>query len=193
MAFLRSIGADSGPVLQGRGLSLRLPADSDYAQWAELRQRSRDHLEPWEPEWADEELTRASFRRRLKHYQRDFRGELGYAFFLFRQHDGALMGGLTLSNIRRGVTQAATLGYWMGRPFAGRGWMSEAVITIRPFVFETLALHRLEAACIPSNIASLRVLEKCGFVREGYARRYLKINGLWQDHFLFALLADDPR
>jgi [ribosomal protein S5]-alanine N-acetyltransferase len=194
MAFLRVVAStDTGPVLKGNGLLLRCPTSGDYAQWAELRARSRDFLEPWEPSWTDDELSRTAFRRRIKHYQRDLREENGYAFFMFRRHDGALLGGLSLSNLRRGVTQSVTLGYWMGRPHAGRGWMTEAVRIMSPFVFDSLGLHRLEAACIPSNTASIRVLEKCGFVREGFARSYLKINGIWQDHFLFALIADHDR
>ncbi len=192
MAFLRAVaGADSGPVLHGDGLMLRMPHTGDYPAWAELRARSREFLVPWEPTWTDDELTRAAFKRRLKHYQRDFRDETGYAFFIHRQHDQALIGGVSLSNIRRGVTQSVTLGYWMGRPFAGRGWMTEAVSAVAPFVLNSLRLHRLEAACIPSNTASIRVLEKCGFTREGFARSYLKINGVWQDHYLYALIADD--
>ena len=130
----------------------------------------------------------AAFRRRLRRYAEDQRADQSYAFFLFRKSDDALIGGLTLANIRRGVAQAGSLGYWIGEPFARRGLMSGAVQALVPFAFGSLRLHRLEAACIPSNAASIRLLEKAGFVREGYAREYLCINGLWQDHLLFARL-----
>jgi [ribosomal protein S5]-alanine N-acetyltransferase len=194
MAFLRSVaGLESGPVLQGVGVALRPPIASDYVPWAELRAHSRDYLVPWEPSWSSDELTRAAYRRRLRHYQKDQRDETGYAFFVFREGDGALMGGLSLSNVRRGVTQSASLGYWLGLPYAGRGHMTAAVTALVPFVFGALALHRLEAACVPSNAASIRVMEKCGFEREGYARSYLKINGRWQDHYLFAMISDRRR
>jgi ribosomal-protein-alanine N-acetyltransferase len=166
---------------------------SDYSAWAELREQSRDFLVPWEPAWTSSELTRSSFRRRLKFYARDLREDLGYAFFLFDNQDDTLLGGLTLSNVRRGVTQACTLGYWIGAPFAGKGNMSAGVTAIIPFVFDTLRLHRLEAACLPNNEASLRLLERTGFKREGLARRFLKINGSWQDHITFALVEDDVR
>jgi len=99
---------------------------------------------------------------------------------------------LTLANIRRGVAQAGSLGYWMGAPFVRRGYMAAAVLALVPFAFSTLRLHRLEAACIPTNTASIRLLEKTGFSREGYAREYLCINGIWQDHVLYARLQDDP-
>ncbi len=191
MAFLRSVSQEAGPVIDSRRLYLRTPVASDYVPWAELRAVSRERLVPWEPAWSRDELTRSAFRRRLRHYQRDLRDETGYALFMFRREDNRMVGGVSLSNVRRGVTLAVTLGYWMGAPFHNRGYMSEAVDTVLPFVFGTLWLHRIEAACLPSNQSSIRVLEKCGFEREGLARRYLQINGVWQDHYLYAALAED--
>lgn len=192
MAFLRStIQAETPPELIGRSVVLRMPETRDYPEWSALRSMSRAHLEPWEPQWAADELTRSSFRRRLRRYQWEMQEDLGYAFLIFRREDRHLIGGVTLSNVRRGVSQASSIGYWMGRPFAGQGYMTDAVRTVSDYAFDTLALHRLEAACIPSNVASIRVLERAGFEREGLARRYLKINGAWQDHLLFALLATD--
>ena len=113
------------------------------------------------------------------------RTDQGYAFLVFRSSDNALVGGLTLANIRRGVAQAGSIGYWMGLPFMRQGYMIAAVRAVIPFAFCTLRLHRLEAACIPTNAASIRLLEKTGFMREGYAREYLCINGIWQDHLLY--------
>jgi ribosomal-protein-alanine N-acetyltransferase len=121
------------------------------------------------------------------------REDLGYAFLIFRRTDYALLGGLSISNVRRGVAQAASLGYWIGVTHVGQGHMTDAVKAVLPFAFVTLGLHRLEAACLPHNHASTRVLQKIGFAREGLARRYLKINGVWQDHDLFALLLEDTR
>jgi [ribosomal protein S5]-alanine N-acetyltransferase len=194
MAFLRSgLVGDVVPTVRGRGVWLRPPVVSDYAAWAELRSRSREHLRPWEPQWSHDELTRTAFRRRLRHYQLELREDLGYAFFIFAAGGDELLGGLTLSNVRRGITQAAAVGYWLGLPYIGRGYMTETVGAIIPFAFDELKLHRLEAACLPHNHASIRVLERNGFQREGLARRYLKIDGVWQDHLLFALLSDDPR
>ena len=194
MAFLRSgLIGDVLPFVQGQGVHLRPPAMADYAAWAELRNRSREHLMPWEPQWSRDELSRSAFRRRLRHYHREMKDDLGYALFIFRDVDGVLIGGLTLSNVRRGVTQAAALGYWLGAPHVRRGFMTEAVAAVTPFVFDELKLHRIEAACLPHNRASVRVLEQNGFQAEGLARRYLKIDGDWRDHLLFALLSDDPR
>ncbi|HET6320971.1 MAG TPA: GNAT family protein [Hyphomicrobium sp.] len=192
MAFLRSSSIPDGSItLRGRGVWLRAPSMGDYGPWAELRAASRDYLAPWEPIWQRDELSRSAFRRRVRHYQRESREDLGYAFLIFSDADDALLGGLTMSNVRRGVTQTAVLGYWIGKPFAGRGYMTEAVRAAVAFGFETLNLHRLEAATMPNNIASIRVLEHNGFRREGYARRLLRINGTWEDHVLHALVCDE--
>lgn len=194
MAFLRSVAPpETGPVVHGDKVYLRIPQMSDYPEWAELRAQSREFLTPWEPAWTSSELTRTSFRRRLKYYARDLKEDMGYAFFLFEKDDDTLLGGLTLSNVRRGVTQACTLGYWIGTPHAGQGYMTAGVSAVIPFVFDALSLHRLEAACLSHNAASMKLLERTGFTREGMARRYLKINGIWQDHVTFALLEDDIR
>ena len=192
MAFFRTVSlSDLLPEVSGDGVALRSPQMSDYAEWSELRERSRAFLTPWEPTWPADDLTRASFRRRIRRYFEDQRGDLAYPFFIFRRNDDALVGGLTLANVRRGCAQACTLGYWMGRDYAQRGYMTAAVRGVIPFAFGTLRLHRIEAACIPANTASIRLLERTGFQREGFARQYLCINGLWQDHLLFARIQDD--
>jgi ribosomal-protein-alanine N-acetyltransferase len=171
MAFFRSVSlSEMVPAIAGEGVVLRTPQAGDHAEWAELRGASRDFLTPWEPTWPADDLSRASFRRRIKRYSEDQRADLAYAFFVFRRLDNALVGGLTLANIRRGCAQAASLGYWMGAVYARQGYMTAAVNAVLPFSFATLRLHRVEAACIPTNAASVRLLEKTGFTREGFAR-----------------------
>ena len=191
MAFFRSSLNEQFPVIEGRGIFLRAPQMADYAEWAQLRAASRDFLTPWEPVWPSDDLSRAAFRRRLKRYAEEMRADQAYAFLLFRAGDEALAGGITLTNLRRGVAQAGSIGYWMGAQFARQGLMTAAVSVLAPFAFEHLRLHRLEAACIPTNAASIRLLEKTGFQREGYAREYLCINGVWADHVLYARLRSD--
>jgi len=187
MAFFRTINfSEPLPSIEGDGVVLRTPQMDDFEEWAALRDTSRDFLTPWEPTWPADDLTRAAFRRRIKRYAEDLRSDQGYAFLIARNSDGALVGGLTLANIRRGVAQAGSLGYWTGLPFVRQGYMTAAVRAVIPFAFGSLRLHRLEAACIPSNSGSIKLLEKTGFVREGYAREYLCINGTWQDHLLYA-------
>jgi len=191
--FMRGMIFPGGrePVLQGEGIFLRYPEMSDYPQWTKLRSESREFLSPWEPTWGTDELSRAAFRRRIRRYQREIRGDLAYPFLVFRKADNLLLGGCTLTNVRRGVTQSAAVGYWVGARYARQGYMYASLTAIRPFVFELLGLHRLEAACIPENEASRKLLLKVGFHEEGRARRYLQINGQWRDHILFALLEDD--
>jgi ribosomal-protein-alanine N-acetyltransferase len=192
MAFFRTVSlSEPTPAIAGEGVVLRVPQISDFAEWAALRAASRDFLTPWEPTWPADDLTRTSFRRRIRRYSEDQRSDLAYAFFVFRKHDDVLVGGLTLANIRRGCAQAGSLGYWMGAPYARRGLMTAAVNAVIPFAFSTLRLHRIEAACIPGNVASVRLLEKTGFRREGFARQYLCIDGAWQDHLLYARLNED--
>ena len=192
MAFFRTVNfSEVLPAVTGAGVTLRAPQSSDFAEWVALREASRQFLVPWEPVWPPDDLTRGAFRRRLKRYAEDQRGDLAYAFLIFRSEDNAMVGGLTLANIRRGVAQAGSIGYWIGAPFARKGYMTAAVRALIPYGFGTLRLHRLEAACIPGNSASVRLLEKTGFKREGYARSYLCINGTWQDHVLYARLKDD--
>jgi ribosomal-protein-alanine N-acetyltransferase len=191
MAFFRTLNfSDPLPSVGGEGVILRTPQVTDYSEWADLRELSRDFLTPWEPTWPTDDLSRSAFRRRIRRYAEDLRTDQSYAFLIVRSSDDTLVGGLTLANIRRGVAQAGSLGYWMGRPYARQGYMTAAVRAVIPFAFATLRLHRLEAACIPTNAASIRLLENTGFVREGYARDYLCINGIWQDHLLYGRLQD---
>lgn len=193
MAFLRTYAyLDAEPVVQYARVTLRAPVMGDYAQWAQLRSTSRTFLESWEPTWPRDDLTRSAFRQRVRRYNRDMRDDFAYAFFIFDHATADLVGGLTLSNVRRGVAQTASVGYWTGMPFSRRGYMTEALTAAVSFAFDSLRLHRIEAACLPDNEASRRLLLRTGFSEEGYARQYLKINGRWQDHLLFALLDTDP-
>lgn len=194
MAFLRSITrSEVAPLVIGQGVYLRGPTMGDYAEWAELRTRSRAFLTPWEPTWPADDLTRAAFRRRLRRYMRDVREDLAYPFLVFRDEDDALVGGVTVSNIHRGVQQSCTLGYWAGEVHSGNGYITSAVQALVPFIFDELHMHRVQAACLPENERSQVVLRKCGFTHEGIARGYLRIDGAWRDHVVFALLVDDRR
>ncbi|MBR1220986.1 GNAT family N-acetyltransferase [Bradyrhizobium sp. U87765 SZCCT0131] len=194
MALFRLPSSAPPPLApRGNGLLLRAPQMSDFPQWAQLREASRAFLTPWEPIWPSDDLTRSGFRRRIRRYEEDMAGDKAYPFLIFRENDGVLIGGVTLANVRRGIVQAGTIGYWIGEPFAGMGYMTGALRALLPSLFGELNLHRVDAACIPTNTASVRVLEKCGFAREGRARRYLCINGVWQDHYLFGLLNEDLR
>ncbi len=190
MALLDWINEATGSVVKGQGVTLRPPRASDHEAWASLRHTSHAYLQPWEPSWPEDDLTRAAFRRRLSIYAREMEAGNAWPFFIFADEDQALVGAITLSNVRRGVAESATLGYWIGRPLAGRGHATAAVRAMVVHAFDELNLHRVDAACVPTNLASRRVLEKAGFVLEGQARAYLKINGAWADHLLFGIVND---
>lgn len=191
MALRDWIGMDAG-TLDGGTVFLRPPRMSDHKAWAELRAASRDFLQPWEPTWPADDLTRAAFRRRLSLYARDRDLGLGHAFLAFESASGALVGGVNIRGITRGVAQSASIGYWAGLPYVRRGFTLAGVRAITRFAFDTLQLHRIEAACCTDNAASAALLRKAGFGEEGMARGYLKINGVWRDHLLFGMVADAP-
>lgn len=189
MALLDWITPESSLSLEGPGVRLRAPRWRDYQAWSDLRRQSRDFLQPWEPVWPKDDLERGAFRRRLAAYSREIDAGSAFPFLIFRQSDDVLVGGVTLSNLRRGVAQMATVGYWIGQPHAGQGYMTAALRPLTAFAFGGLGLHRVEAACLPENHASHRLLLKSGFTEEGLARAYLKINGNWRDHLLFGMVS----
>jgi [ribosomal protein S5]-alanine N-acetyltransferase len=189
MALFRFTTSEPEAIIRGHGIMMRRPRADDYEAWALLRAQSKDFLAPWEPVWPSDDLSRSGYRRRLKRYDDEIRLDHAYPFLIFTDDGKHLIGGLTLGQVRRGVAQSGTLGYWIGSPFAGKGYMTSAVTIILRYAFDTLKLHRVEAAVMPENLASLRVLEKAGFRHEGFAPDYLCIAGHWRDHILLGMLA----
>ena len=184
-ALRRGFRIESGRIY------LRPLRQSDWRDWAALREESREFLVPWEPTWSYDALSRGAFRRRVRAYDREWQQGTGYSLMLVRRDDEALLGGMTLTNLRRGVSQCASLGYWIGAHHARQSYMTEGIGGLLAFCFEDLGLHRVEAACLPGNAASKALLTRAGFREEGYAREYLRINGTWQNHLLFAILRDE--
>jgi ribosomal-protein-alanine N-acetyltransferase len=174
-------------------MTLRLPQHSDFRAWTALRAESRDFLVPWEPTWAEDHFSRKSFTNRVYWAARAERLGNALPVFLIRRADEALLGALTLDNIRRGPAQSGTLGYWIGQRHARQGLMREAIRAMVHHAFTELDLSRIEAACLPENVASRGVLEKSGFKYEGVAQSYLQINGRWRNHVLYACLRADRR
>lgn len=164
----------------GPRLGARPPVRADWRSWVELRRASLELHRPWEP-WPFREPDRQLFRAQLERQ----------AYLLIRLADGALVGQVNVNQIVRGPFQNGCLGYWIGAPHAGQGYMSEGVRLVVRECFTTLGLHRLEANIIPDNEASLRVIRKCGFRREGFSPRFLQIGGAWRDHERWALTVED--
>ena len=174
-------------------LSLRLPEHRDFREWAKLRHESKAFLSPWEPIWAPDHLSRASFTNRVYWSQRAVKNGNAVPLFVFHKEAGQLVGAITLDNIRRGPSQVGTIGYWVGQQYARQGFMSEAIIAMVTHAFGVLDLSRVESACLPNNLASRGVLEKAGFKYEGVAQSYIQINGRWRNHVLYAALRGDRR
>ncbi|MEP3639749.1 MAG: GNAT family protein [Paracoccaceae bacterium] len=174
-------------------MTLRPPVHSDFRTWAALRQSSFEHLTPWEPSWAADHLSRKAFTNRVYWAQRSISNGTAMPLFLIRRNDQALLGAITLDNIRRGPAQSGTLGYWTGAAFSRQGFMREAIHAVVHHAFTRLDLSRIEAACLPENTPSRGLLEKSTFKYEGVAQSYLQIDGRWRTHVLYASLRSDRR
>ena len=174
-------------------LSLRPPMHSDFRSWTALRKASHDFLQPWEPTWASDHLTRRSFTNRVYWAQRAIANGTAIPLFLIRREDDQLLGAITLDHIRRGPAQAGTTGYWIAERYARGGYMSEALKAVVHHAFHRLDLSRIEAGCLPENTPSRKLLESCGYKYEGVAQSYLQINGRWRNHVLYANLRSDRR
>ncbi|MDR3424558.1 MAG: GNAT family protein [Alphaproteobacteria bacterium] len=173
--------------LIGARVTLRMAESEDWRAWHALRDLSRDHLTPWEPEWPPHALSYGFYCSLLRRHWREWQSGKAYAFVILL-HDAprpVFVGGITLSDVQFANAQKGTIGYWIGKPYAGQGLMTEAVGLISDFAFNHLGLQRLEASCMPKNEASKTVLLRAGFEQEGYAKAYLQINGKREDHLLW--------
>lgn len=172
---------------------LRPPVHADFHHWSGLRRESADFLQPWEPSWSADHLTRKGFVNRVYWANRSIAQGTALPLFLTRRMDARVLGAITLDNIRRGPAQAGTIGYWIGEEFARHGYMREALTALVHHAFDVLDLSRIESACLPENRASRALLESCGYKYEGVAQSYLQINGRWRNHVLYAILRHDRR
>jgi [ribosomal protein S5]-alanine N-acetyltransferase len=166
----------------------------DWPAWRDVRVRSKDWLEPWEPHGEhgapDPVQSADAFRARCGAWDRQRHFDSAYGFGIFL-HDGRLVGEVSIGSLQRGPFQSANVGYWIDEPHAGRGYMPEAVALILRYAFEELRLHRIEAAVVPRNKSSRRVAEKLGLRDEGTSERFLQIRGVWEDHVRYAITAED--
>ncbi len=178
-------------MLRTERLELRIPQPDDFAEWARLRRGSEAFLQPWEPAWPRDHLSNRAFRRRVRWARVEAEGSRAFSFLIFARKPLQMVGGITLSNIRRGPSQCGTLGYWVGQDHARHGYMTEATEAVVEYAFDELRLTRLEAACLEENAASRALLAACGFRFEGVARSYLEVDGIVRDHLLFARVAGD--
>tara|TARA_E500000178_G_scaffold353920_1_gene421210 strand:+ start:918 stop:1505 length:588 start_codon:yes stop_codon:yes gene_type:complete len=177
--------------LTGQRVFLRPPKRRDALKWQKLRMASKSFLVPWEPAWDASSCSRRAFIRYFKSSNYLANMDRAYSFLIFKSDDKSLLGGINIGNIRRGVAQSASIGYWIGINHARNGYMKEALKLLIPWLFVDLRLNRLEAATLEDNVASRNLLKNIGFKKEGILRKYLKINGSWKDHVLYGLLESD--
>jgi [ribosomal protein S5]-alanine N-acetyltransferase len=162
-----------------------MPRRSDRAAWQELIRTSRPFFAGW--------VNTTATARVYAAYLRQAAQPSAACRLIWRRQDGALIGAINLTGIIRGSFQSGYLGYYTGARYAGQGYMTEALELMLSLAFRQLRLHRVEANIQPGNDASIRLVQRAGFQREGYSRRYLKIGGRWRDHERWALLVDDWR
>ncbi len=195
MMFLKTDSArkaafDKKIILQSQHVFLRAPCLQDYAEWSHLRAKNKNFLKPYEPQWAADSLEKSAFARRLKKQAEEVELDRGRFFLIFNKQNESMVGGININDIRYSIQQCATLGYWLAEDHQGKGYMKEAAQAVIEYSFNTLNLNRLNAACLPDNDRSINLLKSLGFMEEGFAPRYLKINNQWQDHRLFGLCRD---
>lgn len=181
------------PIAQSDRVILRYPIESDRDEFVALRQSSRVHLEPWDPIPPSglDLYSSAAFDRELETHNT----EREQRWLIIERATNAIAGRIALTNIERGVFQNGRFGYWIGAEFQGKGLMSEAMSLIiahcfRPITVSGLGLHRVCANIMPTNIRSRALLERLGFTKEGYSKKYLQIRGTWEDHERWALTTE---
>jgi len=180
-------------TLFGRRILLRPIVAADFSAWREVRRRNVDWLTKWEAQRVqgqpDIVEDRDAFAVRCSARQRERQLGTGYGYGIFV--DGELAGEINLTAVQRGPFQSAYVGYWIDEKHAGNGYMPEALIVLSQFAFDELHLHRIQISIIPRNAASRRVVEKLGIRDEGVAKRYLEINGIWEDHIRYAITVEE--
>ena len=172
-------------------VAIRPYRSSDAGRLTVARIRNRDFLQPYEPLRSEGFFTAEGQREWIGHTLEDARFDHAYAFGVFDPETGAVLGHVALSNVSRGGWQNATIGYWVDQGHNGMGLATSAVRFAVAFAFDEVRLHRVQGAVMPRNIASVRVLTKNGFRHEGSALRYLQINGVWEDHDIYAITKED--
>jgi [ribosomal protein S5]-alanine N-acetyltransferase len=166
----------------------RLVTPDDASELAQLLQRNRDFLAPWEPARGSDYFTEAG--QRIAIQDALFEHGQGRNLPLVIVDEAGILGRITLNGIVRGAFQSCSVGYWVSQTAGGRGVATAALKQVISIAFGELGLHRIQAETLPDNVASQKVLERNGFVRIGMAPAYLKIAGRWQDFILYQLTND---
>jgi ribosomal-protein-alanine N-acetyltransferase len=179
------------PQYQGNRIYLRQWQPQDAVALLAYRLENRSFLQPFEPAQHNDQFTSQFAEQKIEQWIDESVSDIGYAFGIFLKESDLLVGTIHLNRVIRGPLFNCLVGYSMAQRFNGQGLMTEAVGISLTIAFGPLGLHRVEAGVMPRNIGSMRILEKNGFRQEGLFRKYLRINGEWEDHAVFAILAED--
>jgi len=173
----------------GKRVHLRYPVPNDHDEYLALKRASKAFHQPWEPlpRPGSDPYGSAAFDKMLASAS----SERKRCFLVVKNTEPKIVGVVNLSEISRGCFQNCFMGYWVGQPYRGHGFMTEALRLAVDYLFDDLDLHRVEANIIPSNAASIALIKRLGFRLEGLSQRYLKINGEWQDHERWALTREE--
>ncbi|MCG3125145.1 MAG: hypothetical protein GIKADHBN_03677 [Phycisphaerales bacterium] len=176
-------------IARGPHVLIRRPVPADRREFIALRTASARFLLPWEPSSASGKHSPPgrTFSRILK----TTNTETNQRFLVCDRSTGAIMGLISLNQIFRGPFQSAYTGYWIAEPYAGKGFMTQALSLVLTHAFTKMKLHRIEANLMPRNQPSRALVKKLGFRFEGLAKRYLQIAGRWEDHEHWAITAEE--
>ncbi|WP_213423773.1 GNAT family N-acetyltransferase [Bhargavaea massiliensis] len=177
-------------TLKGEKIILRVLTDDDALAMTNLVSRNKHYWSVYEPRHDSSYYTVGVQREKIRESLQQLREKREYSFGIFRAEDGRLIGHISLYGLKRLPFLSAFVGYSVDQGEAGRGIATEALKLVLKFGFERAGLHRIEAYVSPRNQGSVRVLEKAGMQREGLLRQLLFINGVWEDHYLYAILED---
>ena len=175
----------------GDAVDIRPLTPDDLEAQLQLRIANREFMKPYDPRQPNHFFTRSGQEAHLRMSMQQWAEGRGYGFGVFERSTGDLIGRVALSNVVRGAWQNATLGYWISGDKNGRGYGTEAVQLATRFAFFNAGLHRVQAAIMPRNVRSIRVIEKAGYRFEGESPRYLSIDGVWEDHRIYAMTSEE--
>lgn len=178
-------------LLEGKTCYLRVLNENDAMLFTDLLYNNKEYWSIFEPRHEASYYTIAVQREKIRESLYQMRNRREYSFGIFDGRTSALIGHISLYSIKRLPFSSAFIGYSIDERQTGRGIGTEAVQLVTKFAFEKLALHRIEAYVSPRNFGSMKVLEKSGYEQEGLLRKLLYINGIWEDHYLYAILEDD--
>lgn len=177
--------------MNGSRIILRPPRVDDEAAWIAVRSKNKEMLVPYEPGWSRDALTPQFYQRRMVRVRRAWGNDLAYSFLILHKETEEIIGGINLNNVCRGAAQYASIGYWLDKDCWRGGYMRAALRMITYFSHERLKLNRLNASVLPTNERSINLLKRIGFEEEGFARKYIEINEVWEDHVLYGLVLKD--